>query len=77
VLGDRLTRVEPWTADHIESAFKELATTLGIKTAALVHPARVATTGRSVGPSLYHLLELLGRDRVLARFTRTREQLSS
>jgi glutamyl-tRNA synthetase len=75
VLGDRLSRVEPWTADGIESAFKDLAATLGLKTAALVHPARVATTGRSVGPSLYHLLELLGRDRVLQRFARTRAQL--
>jgi glutamyl-tRNA synthetase len=77
VLGDRLTRLEPWTAESLESAFKDLATTLGIKTAALVHPARVATTGRSVGPSLYHLLELLGRDRVLQRLTRTREKFTA
>jgi glutamyl-tRNA synthetase len=77
VLGDRLTSVEPWTAESIEAAFKDLATTLGIKTALLVHPARVAATGRSVGPSLYHLLELLGRDRVLQRFTRTREKFSA
>jgi glutamyl-tRNA synthetase len=77
VLGDRLTRLEPWTAQSLESAFKDLATTLGIKTAALVHPARVATTGRSIGPSLYHLLELLGRDRVLQRLTRTRENFSA
>ena len=77
VLGDRLTRVEPWTAESIESAFKDLAATLGIKTAALVHPARVASTGRSVGPSLYHLLELLGRDRVLARITRTRDKFAA
>jgi glutamyl-tRNA synthetase len=77
VLGDKLSNVEPWTADSIESAFKDLAHTLGIKTAALVHPARVAATGRSVGPSLYHLLELLGRDRVLQRFTRTREKFAA
>ena len=77
VLGDRLTRLEPWTAESLESAFKDLATTLGIKTAALVHPARVATTGRSVGPSLYHLLELLGRDRVLKRLTRTSEKFAA
>jgi glutamyl-tRNA synthetase len=77
VLGDKLSNVEPWTADSIESAFKDLAQTLGIKTAALVHPARVATTGRSVGPSLYHLLELLGRDRVLQRLTRTREKFAA
>jgi glutamyl-tRNA synthetase len=77
VLGDRLTRVEPWTAENIEAAFKDLATTLGVKNAALVHPARVAATGRSVGPSLYHLLELLGRDRVLARFARAREKFAA
>ena len=77
VLGDRLTRVEPWTAENIEAAFKDLATTLGVKNAALVHPARVAATGRSVGPSLYHLLELLGRDRVLARFARARERFAA
>jgi glutamyl-tRNA synthetase len=77
VLADKLSNVEPWTADSIESAFKDLAQTLGIKTAALVHPARVAATGRSVGPSLYHLLELLGRDRVLQRFTRTREKFAA
>jgi glutamyl-tRNA synthetase len=77
VLEDKLSNVEPWTADSIESAFKDLAQTLGIKTAALVHPARVAATGRSVGPSLYHLLELLGRDRVLQRFTRTREKFAA
>jgi len=77
VLGDCLTRLEPWTAESLESAFKDLATTLGIKTAALVHPTRVATTGRSVGPSLYHLLELLGRDRVLKRLTHTREKFTA
>jgi glutamyl-tRNA synthetase len=77
VLGDRLGRVETWTAEELEAAFKELAATLGIKTALLVHPARVAATGRSVGPSLYHLLELLGRDRVLARFERARTEFGA
>jgi glutamyl-tRNA synthetase len=77
VLTDRLARVEPWTADNIEAAYKDLAATLGIKTALLVHPSRVAATGKSVGPSLYHLLELLVRDRVLARFTRTREKFGA
>ncbi|MFZ4484448.1 MAG: glutamate--tRNA ligase, partial [Chthoniobacterales bacterium] len=77
VLGDHLRPLEPWTAESLEAAFKELAATLGIKTALLVHPARVAATGKSVGPSLYHLLELLGRDRVLARFARTREKFAA
>jgi glutamyl-tRNA synthetase len=54
-------------ADAIGSAFKSLATELGIKAGALVHPVRLACTGKKIGPSLYHLIEVLGRDRVLAR----------
>ncbi len=76
-LEERLGQCDDWSAGGIEAAFKDLAATLGVKTALLVHPARVSATGRSVGPSLYHLLELLGRDRVLLRFARAREKFSA
>jgi glutamyl-tRNA synthetase len=33
----------------------------------LVHPCRLAVTGKPSGPSLYHLLEVLGKERVMAR----------
>ena len=33
----------------------------------LVHPCRLAVTGKTSGPSLYHLLEVLGKERVMAR----------
>jgi glutamyl-tRNA synthetase len=41
----------------------------------MVHPARVAVSGKSVGPSLYHMLEVMGKERVLARFDRTVQNL--
>lgn len=59
-----------WTAAALEAKLKELATARGVKAGELVHPARAAVSGRSVGPSLYHMLEVLGRDRVLARMSR-------
>src|SRR4029077_2898841 len=59
-----------WRLEEIESALKDLAQKIGCKTGDLVHPARVAVSGRSVGPSLYHMLEVMGRERVLARFDR-------
>jgi glutamyl-tRNA synthetase len=55
---------------------KSLAQELGCKTGDLVHPARVAVSGRGVGPSLYHMLEVMGKDRVLARFQRASEKFS-
>ena len=62
--------VEFFAAAPLEAALKQLATQLGVKAGALVQPCRVACTGKMVGPSLYHLMEVLGKTRVLARLDR-------
>jgi glutamyl-tRNA synthetase len=49
---------------------KATAAELGLKVAALVHPTRLAVTGSNAGPSLYHLLEILGQEKVLTRIDR-------
>jgi glutamyl-tRNA synthetase len=59
-----------WSVAEIERTLKATATELGVKAGVLIHPLRLICTGSTVGPSLYHLLEVLGRDRVLARFER-------
>jgi glutamyl-tRNA synthetase len=59
--------LEIFDATSIEAALKATATKLGIKVGALVHPARLAVTGSNAGPSLYHLLEIVGREKVVAR----------
>ncbi len=67
LLREELAELEDFSAHFIESALRALATDLGVKAASLIHPLRVATTGRKVGPSLFHLLELLGKEKVLNR----------
>jgi glutamyl-tRNA synthetase len=75
-LHERLTALDPsdFVAVKIEEEFKALAAATGQKLGALVHPARLAVSGRPVGPSLYHLLEVLGKPRVLSRFERAEKQ---
>jgi glutamyl-tRNA synthetase len=58
---------EPFDAATLESALKATAAQLGVKVGVLVHPTRLACTGSNAGPSLYHLLEILGKEKVLAR----------
>jgi glutamyl-tRNA synthetase len=70
-LRNKYAGVEEWTASELESALKEVAAKIGCKTGALVHPTRVAVSGRSIGPSLYHMLEIMGKQRVLERIDRT------
>jgi glutamyl-tRNA synthetase len=67
---DCLSSVEKFDAAEIEAALKTSAANLGIKLGAIVHPTRLAATGSTVGPSLYHLLEVLGKEKVLARIDR-------
>jgi len=69
-LRDEFASLGIWDLTEIESALKNLAQKLGGKTGDLVHPARVAVSGRTVGPSLYHMLEVMGKERVLKRFDR-------
>jgi glutamyl-tRNA synthetase len=63
--------VPQWNAQTLETALKTLAKSIPCKAGELIHPARLAVSGRSIGPSLYHMLEVLGRERVLARLERT------
>jgi glutamyl-tRNA synthetase len=69
-LCEALSGLGDWSHAAIESKLKETATALGVKAGDLVHPARVAVSGKSVGPGLYEMLEVLGKERVLARFAR-------
>ena len=47
----------------------------GIKMGDLIQPIRVAVTGTNVSPGIYDVLELLGKERVLARIERTQAML--
>ena len=69
-LGTAFSGLVEWTHPSLEAKLKELAASLGAKVGEFVHPARVAVSGKSVGPGLYEMLEILGKDRVLARFQR-------
>ena len=66
-LREAFVKASPFDALTLEAALKETAKALGVKAGVLVHPCRLACTGKPSGPSLYHLLEVLGRERVLAR----------
>ena len=61
-------------AANLEATLKATAATLAVKVGVLVHPTRLSTTGSNAGPSLYHLLEILGRERVLTRLDRALAQ---
>jgi glutamyl-tRNA synthetase len=64
---ERLRGLGEWTAEALEGVLRPLAADLGLKTGDLFMLLRVAATGRTVTPPLFQSLELLGRERTLAR----------
>jgi glutamyl-tRNA synthetase len=69
-LREALAKLEPFEPDPIGSTLKAVAQELGVKAGVLVHPTRMACCGAAAGPSLYHLLAILGKDRALQRMDR-------
>ena len=68
-----LTGLEDWTTPALEAALKKaLVEDLGRKPRQAFGPVRVAVSGRTVSPPLYESIELLGRERTLARLAAAR-----
>jgi len=65
---DALAELPHWSTAEIEGALRtSLVDGLGLKPRLAFGPVRIAVTGRKISPPLFESLELLGRDRTLAR----------
>jgi glutamyl-tRNA synthetase len=66
---DALAELEPFNADSIEAALRAVLEQLGLKPRQGFQPIRVAVTGSKISPGLFESIELLGRERTLARLS--------
>ncbi len=65
--------VEPWTAETLHDAYEKLCEVEAVGLGQYIHPSRLALTGKSVGPGLFELAELLGKEVCLRRMSRAAE----
>jgi len=65
-----LAGIADWTAAPLNAALNALATARGIGLGKVAQPLRVAVTGNTISPPIDLTLELLGRERSLARLDR-------
>jgi glutamyl-tRNA synthetase len=59
----RLDNLTDFEIANIEYSFRQLVVELGIETKKLIHPIRVALTGKTIGPGLFEVIYYLGKDR--------------
>ena len=70
ILADRLAGITDFSHATIEAVFREFAEERGIKPGPIIHPARMAVSGKTKGAGLFEMMEVLGRERVVARMRR-------
>jgi glutamyl-tRNA synthetase len=68
--------LETWSAEALKAALERVGEERGLKLGKTQAPIRVAVTGRSVGLPLFESIEVLGRERTLARLAAARAQLT-
>ena len=66
-LRSRLGLLDSFDTTAVESVVRGLVAEKSLTAKALIHPIRVALTGRSVSPPLFEVMSILGKDRVLRR----------
>ena len=69
------SQLEHPTKDDYEVALQNAAESLGIKNSDLIHPLRLAVSGMGVGPGLYDILSILGKDETIRRINSALESI--
>ena len=57
----KLEALETWDHDSLEYTVREFAEANGISAGKLIHPIRLAVTGKGMGPGLFELLHVIGK----------------
>ena len=74
-LANRLESLPDYSHSSIETALRQLAEDLKLKPTNLIHPARLALSGRTIGPGLFEMMDVLGRETVVRRLRRAGERV--
>ena len=74
--ADALEKLEDFTLENTETTFRNITEAMGLKAAELIHPTRLAITGRTVGPGLFDIIVLLGREKTVERMRKAAKWIS-
>jgi len=69
-LREALASTEPFDVATTEQALRKLAEARGISAGKLIHPLRLALTGRGASPPIFDVAVVLGKERTLRRLDR-------
>ncbi|GAQ25069.1 MULTISPECIES: glutamate--tRNA ligase [Tepidanaerobacter] len=75
--AEALEKLEDFTHDKTEEALRSITDEMGLKASEIIHPTRLAITGRTVGPGLFDIIVLLGKEKTVERMRKAAEWISN
>ena len=75
-LSNKFSHLENPSKSDYERALKEIAEELNIGAGKLIHPVRLAVSGVGIGPGIYDLLNIVGKDEVIKRINTALETIT-
>ncbi|HOB89161.1 MAG: glutamate--tRNA ligase [Bacillota bacterium] len=75
-LKARLEAASPFNRQAVEEVIRGYAKEVGRKAGEVIHPLRVALTGRSVSPGIFEVMEILGKDACCRRIDSALKKLA-
>lgn len=72
-----LEKAADFSVETVEKAYRDLIDELGIKGGDIIHPTRLALSGRTVGPGLFDIISILGKEECIRRMDKAIEFINN
>ena len=76
-LFNQINELEDFTTENIENTFKEFITKKEIGMGAVLPCMRLILTGKGMGPSVFAIASLLGKEEVMSRYQEKNQYFSN
>ena len=73
-LADEYEKLKYFDREKVEEVLRDTADGLGVEAGELIHPCRVALTGKTVSPDIFWVIVLLGKPKTIERLRRAADK---
>ncbi|MFH1836643.1 MAG: glutamate--tRNA ligase [Candidatus Omnitrophota bacterium] len=74
VFAKELEKLDKFIHENIEEVCRKIMEERELKASEIIHPARMAISGRTDGAGLFEMMEVLGKEKVVQRMLKTAER---
>lgn len=71
VFAEKLEKLDEFTPENIEQVCRQIAEERSLKASGIIHPTRMAISGKTKGAGLFEMMQVLGKEKVIERMKKS------